>query len=69
MSDIRHQVTKDPHTKDFVVISALTTPDFRVLVETETLPFVEAIHLASDVLQQRVEGLVRLNEERIRQRI
>ncbi|AQT27785.1 hypothetical protein HOR67_gp23 [Ralstonia phage RS-PI-1] len=68
MSDIRHQVTQDLN-KDTVVISAFTTPDARVLVETEVLPFHELASLDRDAYEQRVIAAARMNAERIKQRI
>lgn len=69
MSEVRHQVTQDPANKNIVVISALTAPGPRVLVETATLPFHEAAELDQRSLKERVEVLARTNEERIKQRL
>jgi hypothetical protein len=67
LSEIRHQVTQDAQ-RNVVVISALTTSDCRVLVETQTLPFTNIAALDRTALTQRVESAARMNEERIKKR-
>lgn len=67
MSEIRHQVTQDTQ-RNVVVISALTTSDCRVLVETQALPFTNIAVLDRAALTQRVESAARMNEERIKER-
>ncbi|QEP52853.1 hypothetical protein AMP1_26 [Burkholderia phage AMP1] len=68
MSDFRHQVTHDPQ-RNLVVITAITTPDLRVLTEFEVIPFTEIASLDRPALTQRAEAAARMNEERIKQRI
>lgn len=69
MNEVRHQVTQDQINKNIVVISALTLPGPRVLVETSTLPFHEAAELDQRSLKERVEVIARANEERLKQRL
>ena len=68
MSEIRHQVTEDHIGKNIVVISALTSPDGRVLVETVTIPVAD-LRPSLGEIEQRIDAEVRMNEERLKQRI